>query len=174
MKKVLLLLVALFGLNVMMAQNIDLQRIANLKTLIEKAPKACGIEKVDAYASATTAAALMAIKNSASLEALQKSLQDGTVADNTNLLTLAQDIKLEADAAKAAAEQAKDAAEALKEEGEKAKNGSMKEKMSAGKRAKNGQKVMEYAAEATTILSQETIAQGTTIAAMLKDAGVSE
>lgn len=145
----------------------DAQRIANLEKLVSSAPKPCGISDVDGYAAAARNAALMVITNSKKLEEFNKAFEEGNKPSLEEVESLAETIEREKDAVQAATEKAKGAVKAIEDEGEKVKSGSMKEKLEGGKRLKNANKVVNFANDATAMVTAESAAQALAVSNML-------
>lgn len=161
------LMLCILAVGIVSAQNIDTQRIENLRKLVEKTPKASGIDAIDNYAKAAGDAAMMAINASTQLTALNEQIASNNLPALDQVTALVASIDAEQKAVKEAGEKLIAAKDAFKEIEEKAKSGSMKEKLALAAQVKNGKKCLDFANDAMGMLTPEAAAQATAVAAIL-------
>lgn len=152
MKKLLVILFSVFAISAyaesfaeqLAASN---QRIQQLATLIAKQPKACGFAEIDDYANAIGSAAKLSIANSEALNSICTAVEAGNKPAVADVLALAKGVKEESEKVTEASKKSVPAGEALKNV---AKN---------PMKAKGAKNVMDFANNAATILSNESVTQ---------------
>lgn len=184
MKKMMLLVLAMFAVSTMNGQIADQikqsrDRAAKLQVLI-KDHKTCGDAQIDAFGNDLKNAAVLAITNSELLENLYKreigqsadGVQDVTVKKPTlkDWEELAESVANEGLSIKNAVDKAKGAAEGAKNLAQSA--ASEKNPMKIAKLAKKSKAataVIEFGNAATPILMEESVAQVKAVAEIIKN-----
>lgn len=154
MKKLLLLLVVLFAGATFAyadaaADAASVERIAKLHKMLEKTPGSTGTAEIDAYVAASAQAATTAVANS---ELITKITAGEVTAENIAALGLG--VKAEQEALKNLPNLASEAAKAIKKINP----------MKVGK----AKKALDFANDATSIVTEESVYQASVLASLLK------